>query len=284
MDHIFSGKRFLVLITSALFLLMVVSLVSADPADVQGSSDHPLFTRMPGYYIGQYENNDFNSAEMDSGDGKTVTIEGKCTKIEYDINDGAKPASEVQIVRNYANAIQKIGGKIIYQQGYLVTVKITKNGAEIWGEISAHNSGCLYRLVVVEKQAMKQDVVADAASMAGSIKDTGKVALYGILFDTGKSEIKPESQAALQEIAKLLKNDSNLKLYVVGHTDNVGTLAINIKLSQDRAAAIVKALVSQYGINAARLTDFGAGPMAPAASNDTDDGRAQNRRVELVKQ
>ena len=88
----------------------------------------------------------------------------------------------------------------------------------------------------------------------------------------------------MQEIAKLLNTDPGLKLYVVGHTDTKGTFDANIKLSMDRALAVVNSLVSQFSINAARLKAFGDGPVAPVATNDTEEGRALNRRVELVKQ
>jgi Outer membrane protein and related peptidoglycan-associated (lipo)proteins len=278
-------------LTGILFLLFTlglalgIALAASDPNDVQGSSDPPLFTRMPGYFIESYENKDFDSAKLVIGaDGKTMTVEGHYTYIRYETDDRAKSASAVQIRRNYANAAQKIGGKIIYQDDNRVTLKIAKNAAEVWAEIQTASDGNVYFLTVVAKDAMKQDVVADAASLANSLKDTGKVALYGIYFDTGKAIVKPESQPALQEIGKLLKSDPKLKLYVVGHTDNTGTLDANMKLSMDRAAAVVKVLVSQYGISAARLTACGDGPTAPAASNDTEEGRTQNRRVELVKQ
>jgi OOP family OmpA-OmpF porin len=131
---------------------------------------------------------------------------------------------------------------------------------------------------------MAQDVVADASSMAKSINETGKVAVYGIYFDTGKSTLKTESTPTLQEIAKLLKADPALKVYVVGHTDNTGTFEANMKLSLDRANAVVDALVSQHGVNAASLKAWGDGPTAPVATNSTEEGKALNRRVELVKQ
>ena len=139
-------------------------------------------------------------------------------------------------------------------------------------------------LIVVEKQAMNQDVVADAKSLANSIKESGKAAVYGIYFDTGLSVLKPESKPTLQEIARLLNSDPGLKLYVVGHTDSKGTFDANIKLSMDRAAAVVNALVTQFSVNASRLKAFGDGPTAPVSTNDTEEGRALNRRVELVKQ
>ena len=122
-------------------------------------------------------------------------------------------------------------------------------------------------MVVIEKEAMKQDVTIDAKAMAHDIGETGRVAIYGILFDTGKSELKPESGPALIEIAKLLKGSPTLKVYVVGHTDMVADLATNLKLSQARAQSVVNALVSQHGIAGARLIAFGDGPYAPVASN-----------------
>jgi OOP family OmpA-OmpF porin len=105
----------------------------------------------------------------------------------------------------------------------------------------------------------------------------------GIYFDTGKSVLKPESPAAVAEIAKLLKADPALKVYAVGHTDNVASLDLNTKLSQDRAETLAQALVTKHGIAADRLVARGVGPLAPVANNDSEEGRAKNRRVELVK-
>ena len=120
--------------------------------------------------------------------------------------------------------------------------------------------------------------------MSGSINNTGRVAVYGIYFDTDKAEVKAGSEKALQEIVKMLQSDPGMKLYVVGHTDNVGAFDHNVRLSKDRAASVVGALTKQYGIAASRLIPYGDGPTAPVASNDSDSGRAKNRRVELVKQ
>jgi outer membrane protein OmpA-like peptidoglycan-associated protein len=131
---------------------------------------------------------------------------------------------------------------------------------------------------------MVQEVVASAELFSTGLKATGHVEVPGIFFDTAKADLKPESDAAVAEIAKLLKADPSLKVYVVGHTDNVSTLDVNLKLSQARADAVVQALVAKHGIAAARLVGRGVGPLAPIASNDAEDGRARNRRVELVKQ
>jgi outer membrane protein OmpA-like peptidoglycan-associated protein len=127
-------------------------------------------------------------------------------------------------------------------------------------------------------------VTVDAGTMAKDVAATGHVALYGIYFDTDKAEIKPESAPTIEEIAKFLKQEPKLALYVVGHTDNVGGYAYNMSLSERRAAAVVKELTTKQGVQAARLKPAGTGPLAPVAPNDTEEGRAKNRRVELVKQ
>jgi OOP family OmpA-OmpF porin len=140
-------------------------------------------------------------------------------------------------------------------------------------------------LEVVRGKTMRSGLVrVDAAAMARSIAGSGHVALYGIYFDTDKAAIKPNSKATLDQMAKLLKSHPSLKVFIVGHTDNAGSLAHNMDLSRRRAEAVVQALSREYGIAAARLIPEGVGPLAPVASNHSSDGRAKNRRVELVEQ
>lgn len=126
-------------------------------------------------------------------------------------------------------------------------------------------------------------VTVDAAAMAKDIAGTGHVALYGLYFATDKTDLEPASLPTLQQIAKLLQQDAGLRLYIVGHTDNAGTFAYNMGLSERRAAAVVKELTARHGIAAARLTPAGVGMLSPVAPNDREAGRAKNRRVELVK-
>ncbi len=142
-------------------------------------------------------------------------------------------------------------------------------------------------LAIVEGKAMETGKVTaslNAAEMARSIAADGKVAVYGVLFDTDKADVKPDSKPALAEMAKLLQQDPKLKVFVVGHTDNQGTLAHNIDLSQKRAESVVKVLAADYRIDPKRLSPKGIASYAPVASNDADPGREKNRRVELVKQ
>jgi outer membrane protein OmpA-like peptidoglycan-associated protein len=123
----------------------------------------------------------------------------------------------------------------------------------------------------------------NAAAMTNDLASTGQVTLYGIYFDFDKADIKPESKGQIDEIAKLLTASANLKLRVIGYTDNKGTADHNLKLSQRRADAIVAVLVKDYGVAGNRLSASGVGSAAPVASNDTEEGRAKNRRVELLK-
>ena len=138
---------------------------------------------------------------------------------------------------------------------------------------------------VVEPKAMQTGQVnVDAAAMQKGLAAEGKVALYGVYFDTGKADVKPESKAQLDEMAKLLDADKSIKVFVVGHTDNQGVLDANVSLSQRRADAIVQALVRDYKVDPKRLVAKGVANLAPVASNDAEAGRAKNRRVELVRQ
>lgn len=137
--------------------------------------------------------------------------------------------------------------------------------------------------IVEPKRREQKMVVVKADEMAKIIGSTGRVALYGIFFDTGKADLKPESAPTLQEIAGLLSSDPKLAVLIVGHTDNQGAYDYNLDLSRRRAESVVAALTASYRADGKRLRAAGAGMLAPAASNDADDGRAKNRRVEVVK-
>lgn len=141
----------------------------------------------------------------------------------------------------------------------------------------------LAHVVVVAADAVQQKMVfVNADEMKKTLQEQGRIALYGIYFDTDKDVVKAESAPTLKEIARLMTANPTLKLHVVGHTDNQGKADYNLDLSRRRAASVVRELTGSLAINASRLDSFGAGLYAPAASNDTEDGRAKNRRVELV--
>jgi len=277
-------KKTIFVLISFLFLCQTMSF-AAQQSDKAGCKDHPLFpTRMTEYIIENCKIEDFGAYEFLATKGPKNRVEGKFTFITYAFTGKREnEPSGLAVVRNYQNAIQKIGGTIVQiDPERWVNGTIQKDGQETWFETYKGNGKIWLR--IVEKQAMAQTIVADATVFKNEIRDTGHTAVYGIYFDTAKSTIKPESAQAIGEIAKLLKADPGLKIFVVGHTDNEGSIESNIKLSQDRGEAVLQALVRDHGIAATRLKSFGCGLYSPVASNDTEEGRAKNRRVELVKQ
>ena len=204
------------------------------------------------------------------------------------LNDAPPGASGVQgqiteYAFNFPRDQRYLAGKLARAEGDVyASVYVATETFDHFPETRDH---ALILLDIVETVPMEAGkVTVNAGAMARDIAATGRVVLYGIHFDTDKSDIKPESEPTLAEIARLLEQDPTLTLSVVGHTDNVGGGEYNQDLSERRAASVVTYLISRHGIDASRLTPVGAGVTAPIASNDTEEGRAKNRRVELVKQ
>ncbi len=299
------------LFATGLFVCFVAASAMAQQ-DIRGSQDHPLISRYPAsvitkYLVAQYDQYVLPLGKLRGPNlEKSQTLEGKVTRIEY---QAPKDRSVLEIYRNYEMALKKAGFETLfacsrqaecgggsfmfhpswpsywrYSDYRHLAAKLARPEGD--ASVSLHiGQGGDVAVDVIEVKPMEAGLVTvNAEALAGDITRTGHVAVYGIYFDTGKAELKPESDATLKEIAKLLQQDAKLKLYVVGHTDNVGTLASNMDLSKRRAAAVVQALTGKYGVAAARLSAQGDGPTDPVASNDTEEGRAKNRRVELVKQ
>jgi outer membrane protein OmpA-like peptidoglycan-associated protein len=240
---------------------------------------------MPGYRIAHYEDNEFDvMKDFKDENGKKITVEGHYYYFNYLVKKGSEEASGPQVLRNYMNAVTKAGGKVILEEGCCnVYLKLEKNNQITWVRVKAYKDAGSYQVWIVEEAEMEQDIVADPKALANDIERTGRVAVYGIYFDTDSYTIKPESELTLKAIAELLKTKSKLNLYVVGHTDFTGDLDHNMKLSENRAQAVVDALVKDYGISAKRLIARGVGPLSPVSTNKTDEGKQLNRRVELVE-
>lgn len=260
------------------------------PAQETELKDSPHFSRMPNYSL--VEATDFEFTEYRFFNGKNLTtVEGEKHFRVYTLKEGAKQSSELQIARNYAAAIKSMGGTVVFDGtcpniegteygGYRMLVgKVVKGGGELWLEIAITNEGYDYYLTDLRTTAMKQDVTAN--DMFEALNRDGHVALY-INFDTGKSTIKAESQQIIGQIVEMLKSNVNLQLSVEGHTDNVGNAKSNQTLSEQRAKAVVAAITAQ-GIAVERLSSLGYGQEKPIADNKNEEGRAKNRRVELVK-
>lgn len=138
-----------------------------------------------------------------------------------------------------------------------------------------------FELVTLETEPMELGMVSVEAISSG-LAEQGRIAVYDILFETGASEVRAESAPALTVIADFLNAHGDQKVLVVGHTDSVGSFEMNIALSKARAEAVVEKLVTEYGVGRDRLKPYGVGPAAPISSNATAEGRALNRRVEIV--
>jgi OOP family OmpA-OmpF porin len=287
-------------------------LVSAPVQDKEGCKDHPLFNRMPNFEIYSCNTVDFDAVDFAKPGLKQwdkpsdyETIEGKVFSISYKLKEGVTPPpTALQIIRNFQNAAKAAGGAVLgdftnpfaaglaeNMQKFMVdspggtsyqrytNLKFTKGDSEYWVNVAASADYNDYNLVIVERKTMAQDV--NVNELVDKLNKEGFITLY-VNFDTGKSTIKPDSAKTLDDAAAVLKAASTLQILVGGHTDNVGTPEANQKLSEDRAKAVMAALV-QRGIAASRLTAQGFGQTQPIADNRTEEGRAKNRRVELVK-
>ena len=260
---------------------LVIQSCFAQAQDAAGCKDSPLISRYPGSVLEMCAHRDDDSYGFTTADRKTKEIEGDFTHIEYRFPKGVTTAP---VLRNLVNALHAAG--YIFEQDPTLSqpdFNVRKNGT--WMSIQFFGNSDGFKVFIVKEIALTQVMVATAAELSSGIGSSGHSVVNGILFDTGKADVKPDSAPALMAVVDMLTQDPKLKVYVVGHTDNVGAVAANMDLSKRRAAAVVQALsAAPYNIAASRMQSFGDGPTAPVASNDTEDGRARNRRVELVKQ
>jgi len=252
--------------------------------------DTPYFTGLPAFYIYDAEDADFDSYNFFNGKN-CITVEGRRFKRQYSLKEDAAKSSVIQISRNYANALREMGGTVIFEgvpqdaecaenNGlHMMVGKAAKEDNEMWVEVVPSGDGSDYYMTIVLKELMKQEVTA--SDIFDALNRDGHIALY-INFDTGKSIIREESKPVIDQIVQMLKANPELKLSVEGHTDNTGNPASNKTLSEERAKSVVTAIVSQ-GIFSDRLSSSGFGQEKPVADNSTVEGRAKNRRVELVK-
>lgn len=233
---------------------------------------------MPGSTIYTCENKEFDQFTFTVGskNGEDIEkqLEGEYHNWSYIARE---TVSELQIFRNIEAALKKATFTIDYSSSPNV---ITAHKSNTWFTI--HTSANTYSQTILVVKEMQQEITADASSLNDEIGKAGHVAVYGIHFDTGKATIMPDSESTLNEIVKLLQQNSDLKIRVEGHTDNVGGATANQTLSERRAQAVVAWLVA-HEVSGARLSAKGFGESQPVGDNSTEDGRAKNRRVELAK-
>jgi outer membrane protein OmpA-like peptidoglycan-associated protein len=296
-------------------LAMLLAGASAQAQDVRGSHDYAGIGRFGGSVITGYVAKDFDATKLQAAgfkDGKPADarrLEGKITRIAYRTKAGP---SILEVSRNFETQLAKDGfetlvacdtdtcGGIPFTEAidvlpvpqmwldgfnfrYYAGHK-SDNGRDIYATVltSKNNDEVTAQLVVAVVGEIA-DKMVDAAAMAKGLGERGHIALYGIYFDTDKATIKPESAPTLAEMAKLLNGQPKLSVFIVGHTDSQGAFDHNMALSRQRAEAVANALAAQYRIARGRLRTAGVGQLSPVGSNATEDGRALNRRVELVE-
>ena len=261
----------------------------AQEPDAEGCKDHSFFNRMDKYYIDDCREN-YNEYEFMMGNDQPQTLEGNLTEITYSYDGPFGPdlPSKLQIIRNYEKAVVKMGGKKIYTRATDDgdwtggTFSLQKDGTDYWvGVYNLINDPVdQYSFIVLAKEGMKQEI--EAKEMFEKI-NTGEALTLYINFETGKSLIKNQSQNIIEELFAMLQNNEGLEVIIEGHTDNVGNKETNQTLSDDRAESVKNALVKK-GILADRLSTKGYGQNKPIADNNSEEGRAKNRRVEIRKQ
>ncbi len=268
-----------------------LTLVCSASGEAQSKGDHPAFTAMADFNSYTKQSIDFDVVVLRPGEvhqargtvySGPLRFEGKITRLRY---RGPRGTSMLAIYTNHLNAVRSVGGRAL-------TVRPDRENGCYWdifelpqgtappahALLQACSAGG-YALTVVEPAAMVQTV--KASRLAEQLQSTGIATLY-IEFDTNDTKLKADGLAAVAEVVALLNQDTALKLSIEGHTDSVGDAKLNQRLSEARAQAVLAAVTAQ-GIDAVRLSALGHGQDVPVADNRTDEGRAKNRRVELVR-
>ena len=256
----------------------------------QGIDHHPVVKPMPGSKLipGQSKKMNFSAHTFYVGKiNKPDRVEkkGKYWRLRYLIKDAQgrvnKNISRLEIAENYKAAALEKGGTLLYEvNGKLTFTLPMNNGSTLWAYLSAGEGS--YYLYIIEEAGFKQRLFFGADEMKMELDAKGSISLYGINFDTDSDKLKLGAEKLLIEMVKLMKSNPELKIEIQGHTDNVGSASHNLALSNKRANS-VKSFLLLYGVSTSRMVAKGYGMENPIESNDTEDGRAKNRRVELVK-
>jgi len=291
---------------------------TSQAAEPEPGKDHPLIGRYEGSVMTDYRAPKYDEAVLVKGrmEGDEqdyfLKLEGNTSFYRYELPPNR---SALEVFRNYEAGLKAKGLEIVFscrdydgscggdiagkldgdpmrwpgvfrsclnnKELYL----LAKNSTTYIGIIFCDSDPTNVHVAMVESKEMDTGkmMFVDSSAMQKAINDTGRINLYGIHFDFDKDEIKPDSYNTIFEMIQLMQSNPQLKLEVIGHTDSQGLEAHNLDLSSRRAGAVIRSLV-QAGITVDRLKSRGAGSSQPVATNDNEDGRAKNRRVELVKQ
>jgi outer membrane protein OmpA-like peptidoglycan-associated protein len=253
--------------------------VAKDGEDRRGCQDPKFLSRMPGCWIASCRAVDYELAKIYTTSKRATTpLEGQLEEFRYGC---PQQIGAAQIAGNAASALRAAGYEITLQDVYATTrFWVTGKKGPQWVAVYVEKGG--YRVTGVKTKELEQVMQATASGWADQIGKTGRASVYGIQFDTGKATLRPDSEGVLAEVAKLFQQNPDWYVAVAGHTDDTGTDAINVPLSRERADAVV-AWLAERGVDRLRLTPTGFGARKPLADNASEDGRAKNRRVDIVK-
>jgi len=244
--------------------------------------EYPLFNRLEGFTLqknSKYENFGSYAFQKGKGSKEKSVVEGRYFNLRYSLDKGVENPGKLYVIRNFTNAVKQSGGEILYEKSDNAVMRLIQGDKEVWVRVNCAANGSWYYLNIIEKGTMQQEVVVN--KLLDAIKSTGKATVY-INFDTASSKIQADSMPIIDEIFDMLQQSHDLKLSIEGHTDSDGTLDGNQKLSEERAFEVKDALIAK-GVNATRLISKGYGMSKPVADNKTEEGKAKNRRVELLK-
>lgn len=288
--------------------------------DVPNSKDHELLSRYEGAWITKYNHKQFDELTFPTSaqmvDNNTLknpqTVAGETTMIEYEVPEGVSAA---QVFLTYQTQLTKAGFKTIFScrnqecgnmPGHYLRAYVEGKSSQVGNSMIAskgsvlaasgtyednlytvvltvgdYNQDTRYILEIVKSEKLDTDKV-DVATVSDQLDTEGKFAFYGILFELNSATLQAESAEALQLMADYLKANPSQKVLIVGHTDNTGDLELNMTLSQKRSAQVAAELALKYGVESSQMTAVGVGMASPVATNKSEEGRALNRRVELV--
>ena len=234
-------------------------------------------------YSGKAEKRNFDKFTFNFKDGddtKDIEVQGARHAVVYLPRDNATHSSDLDVRENYRSAIEALGGQVLFSEDRTLSARADVKGQTIWLHIYTQENEI--QLNIIEEKAFEASIKTPAASaLKAALDKDGRAALY-VNFDFAKAALQPDAQPVIAQVVKLLQDNPALKLSIEGHTNNIGGDDFNRKLSAARAAAVVAAVAGQ-GIGKDRLASSGYGAEKPIADNGSGEGRAKNRRVELVK-
>lgn len=275
-------------------MFFLVPFVFSIPVLAKDIKEHPLIRPFPGSVLAanMSANKNFEAFEFPFFNEQTKKNEKKRIKGEYwrllyevrtPAGDRVQNISKLEFFENYKAAAEEKGGQVVFEDSGKMVITIPReDGGVTWLQVSGNAGLGQQDLVIIDEKPFKKSMVFGPAQLKEALDKDGRVILYGILFDLDKATLKPESDKQLQHVVALLLEDTGLKLEIQGHTDDQGSPEYNIDLSQRRAETVQQYL-QLFGVAQERLKPKGYGEDQPVAPNTTEEGRAKNRRVELVK-